>query len=116
MLIKRAGNFVATAGLLLVFACAAPKVDLGRETHAFQPHEYQDVLARWTREFQILPLDGIENVLSARATYLSHEFRWAYVVRVADDLRLSPLERQDLHEQEFRALDKYHEFFVTVMR
>ena len=102
-------------GMFLVLSCVQPKVDVTREIRSFRPDQYQEVFDKWTREFQILPVDGIENVLTARATYLSHEFRWAYVVRVAYDLQLSPDERQELNGREFRALDQYNEFFVTVM-
>ncbi|MCP4603999.1 MAG: hypothetical protein GY847_26340 [Proteobacteria bacterium] len=100
---------------LLWVCCSSPRVNMTRGPRSFQPYDYQNVFALWSRDFQVLPVDGIENVLTARATYLSHEFRWAYVVRVAHDLRLSPVERQELHDREFNALGKSHEFFVTVM-
>ena len=95
--------------------CGRSTLRLAHETHAFQPHEYGDIYRKWSRDLYIIPVDGVENVLTARATYLGHEFRWAYVVRVAYDLRLSPAERQELHESEFGAISRHHEFFVTVM-
>ncbi len=96
-------------------ACSAPRVNLGTEPHSFHPADYQRVFETWSRELRILPVDGIENVLTARATYLSHEFRWAYVVRVAHDLSMSPVERQTLQDREFLALQETHEFFITAM-
>ena len=95
--------------------CGSPPVSLASGPHSLQPSDYPEVLDRWSRDLSILPVDGIENVLTVRATYLSHEFRWAYVVRAAHDLKLSPTERQELHDREFSVLSKEHEFFVSVM-
>ncbi|MDJ0762223.1 MAG: hypothetical protein QNJ97_04465 [Myxococcota bacterium] len=101
--------------LICSAACAPPKVNMARGTRAFEPEDYRAVFTNWSREFHIIPVDGIENVLTARATYLGYEFRWAYVVRTAHDFRLSPAERYQLHEKEFGVLDKQHTFFITVM-
>jgi hypothetical protein len=100
---------------LAVFSCSSPQVNLGTGPRSFLPSDYQQVFDLWTRNVQVLPVDGIDNVLTAQATFLSYEFRWAYVVRVSNDLRLTPSERQTLQDREFSALDDAHEFFVSMM-
>jgi len=97
------GSFLALA-LALVASCGAPLVDLSEAERSFKPADYQTVFERWSRELQILPVDGIENVLTARATHLSWEFRWAYVVKEAHDLRLSPAEREAHNQRELARL------------
>ncbi len=106
---------ISIGALLLGIGCSSARVNMDRGSRTFQPYDYQNVYSAWTREFKVLPVDGIENVLTATATFLSHEFRWAYVVRVAHDRKLSPTERQELHEQELQAVSERYEFYVTVM-
>lgn len=101
--------------LALVSGCGSPVVSIDEGQRNYEPADYPEVFERWSRDIHIIPVDGVENVLSATATHLSFEFRWAYVVREAHDLRLSPGERQALHEQEFSRLGDGHEFFVTAM-
>jgi hypothetical protein len=106
---------LALASAVALGACATIVVDLSERERDFQPRDYREVYERWTREFQILPVDGIENVLTATVTHLSYEFRWAYVVKNAQDLRLSPSERQQLNEAQFSRLAQGHEFLVSCM-
>ena len=108
------GGFVL-AWALALGACGTVVVDLSERERDFQPRDYPEVHDRWTREFQIMPVDGIENVLTAAVTHLSFEFRWAYVVKSAQDLRLSPSERQQLNDEQFSRLEQGHEFFVSCM-
>ncbi len=114
---KPAAQLSPLLALLAVLAagCGATPVDLSRGERVFGPGEYQQVRQRWTREMQILPVDGIENVLTVSVTHLSYEMRWAYVVKRAHDLHLSPAERQRLNAEEFGRLDGGHEFYVTAM-
>jgi hypothetical protein len=99
--------------LAIACGCGSPVVSIDDSQRDIEPADYPDVLERWSRDVHIIPVDGVENVLTATATHLSFEFRWAYVVRKAHDLRLSPGERQALHEQEFGMLGQGHEFFVS---
>ncbi|MDD5306523.1 MAG: hypothetical protein PHU25_04300 [Deltaproteobacteria bacterium] len=96
-------------------SCGPPRVDMREGARNFEPADYQRVFETWTRDLSIIPVDGIENVLTVRVTYLGYEFRWGYVVKVAQDLRMSPAERQDLQDREFTALARGHEFFVSSM-
>jgi hypothetical protein len=100
---------------MLLCACGTAAVDLSERERDFQPRDYREIHERWTREIKILPVDGIENVLAADVTHLSFEFRWAYVVKTAHDLRLSPGERQALNAEQFSRLELGHEFFVSCM-
>lgn len=106
---------VVLVGAVVLCACGSVTVDLSETERDFQPRDYRNVYERWTRGFRILPVDGIENVLSATVTHLSFEFRWAYVVKKAQDLRLSPSERQRLNDEQFSRLALGHEFFISCM-
>jgi hypothetical protein len=44
---------------------------------------------RWTRTESLTSMSALDNFLTATATYESWDFRWAYVVRYAEDYRLS---------------------------
>ncbi len=101
--------FIGMAG------CARPLVGMAMEPRSFEPSDYQEVFTTWSRDLYLYPVNGLHNVITARATYLSHEFRSAYVVRVAHDFRLSSAEHQDLLRSELQAQEENHEFFVTVM-
>lgn len=101
--------------LTVVLACGPKPVDIGHQSRSYEPSDYRDIFECWSREIRILPVDGVENVLTARATYLSYEFRSAYVVRVASDLRYTPAEKQQLLARELDAEKGKHEFFVSLM-
>jgi hypothetical protein len=96
-------------------SCRRSTVDLTQESPAFQPSDYQKVFDRWTRDERVIPVDGMDNVLSIRATMLSREFRTAYLARLADDLKLSPVDKQAEADKQFFALSKGHEFYVSLM-
>jgi hypothetical protein len=101
--------------LALASGCGSPVVSIDEGQRDFEPVDFPEIRARWSRDVHIIPVDGAENVLTATATHLSYEFRSAYVVRAAHDLRLSPAERQELLGQELARLEHGHEFFVSVM-
>ena len=60
--------------------------------------DYESVLRLWTRSAQFTSLDATDNVLTVTATYESWDFRWAYVVRYAEDYRLTVDQRKALLE------------------
>lgn len=101
--------------LAIACGCGSPMVNIDEGEREIEPADYPEIFERWSRNVHIIPVDGIDNVLTATATHLSFEFRWAYVVREAHDLRLSPSERQTLHQREFGRLEQGHEFFITSM-
>ncbi len=106
---------ILTVGLLTtLFACSTPKVSLSPGSNTAAPSDYDGVFWKWTREMRIIRVNGGENMLTARATYMSHEFRMAYVERNAADSRLSTEEREAKRDEQLTALDTHHEFYVTV--
>ncbi len=106
---------VYIASVALFFSCAPPAVNPSRTSTSASPHDYPDRFREWSRDIHVLPRDGLENILTARATYLSFRFREAYVERVSYDLGSTPAEKQQLRQAEMEALDKGHEFYVTAM-
>jgi len=93
--------------------CGAPKVNISEGTRQFSPSDYEPTLELWSRDTSVYTLDGMDNVLTATATYLSWEFRWAYAVRYSDDHRLSPEERAVFRQKQFDDYRKAHEFIVA---
>src|SRR5688572_31416348 len=83
-------------------ACASPKVQLNEGPREYVGTDYEAVLKRWTRSAQLTKVDAMDNVLTATATYESWDFRWAYVVRYADDYRLTIDQRQVLDRKSTR--------------
>jgi hypothetical protein len=110
-----AARALLAIGLALLCACGSTIVSIDRGERTFEPDDYPAIFERWSRQVYIIPVDGVENVLTATVTHLSWEFRVAKVVREAFDLRMSPAERQALHDRELGQLEQGHEFFVTAM-
>lgn len=98
-----------------IFGCSFAKVDISRRPSGARPEDYRARFDDWTRKIRVIPLDGLENILTADATYLSYLFKEAYVERFAYDLRSSPGDKARLRQAEMTGLDKGHEFFVTAM-
>jgi hypothetical protein len=96
-------------------ACSAPKVNLQSSRRSINPDDYTTVFHTWTRDISVVPFNGFDNVLTARATYLSHEFRQYFVERVATDLDSSPAEKAAHEAAEMAAMKEGHEFYVTLM-
>jgi hypothetical protein len=106
----------ALAVLSLSFACRESTVDLNaaHKTSA-DPEDYQEVFLKWSRTVKVIPVDGLENILTARATYLSPAFRDVYVERMAADLEMTAAEKEKLRAEETAGAEKGHEFYVTLM-
>jgi len=113
-MLARKTSWLIAIGFAAV-GCTSPRVEMSPGPRAFQATDYQQVYDRWTREEQILPVDGIENVLSVRATMLSYEFRSAYAVKVGHDLGLTGAQRDELEREQLAAAAAGHEFFLSVM-
>jgi hypothetical protein len=100
--------------LLAVVACAAPVVSLQPTTSSFTPDDYDEVYDRWTRAGDPFNFGALRSVLHATATFESREFRWAYVVRYAEDYGLAPDARNAMLKATMADADQHHRFFVTV--
>ncbi len=89
-------------------------VSLREGPRSYTAQRYDDVLQRWTRTGHDYVLQGFEDQIGVTATYESWDFRWAYVIRYADDFRLSTIERTRLLETSLDAARREHEFYVAL--
>lgn len=76
--------------------------------------DYAGVLDRWTRTKSLFLFDELTRALTVTATFESWDFRWAYVIRYAQDFRLTIPERQALLERRLSETRGSHEFFVSL--
>ncbi len=106
----------ATATLLLLAGagCAPQSVRLTEGAREYAPTDYEIVLERWTRAEDLIVSSELDNVLSVTATYESWDFRWAYVVRYAEDYRLTVDQRRALLERSLAETRESHQFYVTL--
>ena len=95
-------------------ACTPASVSLRQGPRAYTAESYEDVLREWTREGHHYQLQGLDDNIAVTATYESWDFRWAYVVRYAQDFRLSTQERQDLLQHSLESSQQEHEFYVAL--
>jgi hypothetical protein len=95
-------------------ACAEPRVSLATGAREYVPTDYPQVLKRWTREESLIAFSELEDKLTVTATFESWDFRWAYVVRYADDYRLTVEQRRELLERTLRETYDTYEFYVAL--
>ncbi len=94
--------------------CGAPQVNLAEGPREYLATDYDHVLSRWTRTEHLVVLSELENLLTVTATYESWDFRWAYVVRYAEDYRLSIEQRRKLLDTTLAETRAHHQFFVAL--
>jgi hypothetical protein len=104
---------ILVAGWLFA-ACGASQVSLAEGPREYLPTDYEHVLARWTRTEQLVALSELNDLLTVTATFESWDFRWAYVVRYAQDYRLSVEQRRVLLDTTLAETRAHHEFFVAL--
>jgi hypothetical protein len=95
-------------------ACAEPKVSLAQGPREYVPSDYSQVLKTWTREQSLIDFSELDHKLTVTATFESWDFRWAYVVRYAQDYRLTIGQRSELLERTLAELKDDHEFYVAL--
>ncbi len=103
--------------LTLVIACAAcsdPKVSLSGGTREFVASDYPQILKRWTRSRSLITLSELDDLLTVTATFESWEFRWAYVVRYANDYRLTVEQRRVLLDKTLAQTQDRHNFYLAL--
>ena len=105
---------LAATCLAGVTACSAPQVSLAEEPREYVATDYEVVLARWTRTEHLIALSELDDLLTVTATFESWDFRWAYVVRYAQDYRLSVEQRRVLLEATLNDTRAHHQFFVAL--
>lgn len=101
-------------GALLLAGCTTPKVDLSDGAREYVATDYDQVLRTWTRSEDLFNVSNLDDVLTVTATYESWDFRWAYVVRYAEDYRLTVDQRQALLERSLAETRKAHQFYVAL--
>jgi hypothetical protein len=105
------------SGLLLVApACSSgPKpVNLREGPREYVAADYDAILKRWTRAERLYSFQGIDDVLSVNATFESWDFRWAYVIRYAEDYRLTIEQRRELLANSLQDARRYHQFYISL--
>jgi hypothetical protein len=109
---------LAMAALLavsaLALACGEPKVSMTNGTREYVASDYPQVLKRWTRSENLIAVGELADLLTVTATFESWDFRWAYVIRYAQDYRLTVEQRRTLLERTLNETQARHQFFVAL--
>ena len=92
----------------------APTVRIADGPRDFTPADYEDVYDDWTRDEQDFAWGRMRDVLRVTATFESWEFRWAYVVRFAEDHSVLPAARDEMLRATLEDSRQHHRFFVTL--
>ncbi len=103
---------LALAGALS--ACAPKPVSIAEGPREYVATDYDAVLKNWTREESLIIYDELERALTVTATFESWDFRWAYVIRYANDYRLTIPQRQRLLSTTLNETRKSHQFFIAL--
>lgn len=106
-------------GALIVAAscsagCSEPRVSLNKGAREYTDSDYQQVLERWTRTKSLVAISELDNLLTVTSTFESWDFRWAYVVKYANDYRLTVEQRRTLLEKTLAETQDSHRFYVTL--
>jgi len=112
--VKAACCILILLALSTTTACSAPAVSMQEGPREYVATDYDDVLGRWTRTEDLILFSELARALTVTATFEAWEFRWAYVIRYANDYRLTVAQRQRLLEQSLDETRKSHHFFVAL--
>lgn len=107
-------HFLVLCACINSLACGGPSADLSTRNGRFTPEDYPKVYAKWTRDADEFSFGHLHDVLNATATFLSAEFRAAYVVRYAHDHGYTTDERERLRDSSLEDAKIDHSFFVTL--
>jgi hypothetical protein len=100
--------------VIVLTGCAEPRVSLGTGPREYTDSDYAQVLERWTRSKSLVQLSELDTVLTVTATFESWDFRWAYVVKYANDYRLTVEQRRTLLEHTLEETRDGHLFYVSL--
>jgi hypothetical protein len=95
-------------------ACGYPKVSMKAGTREYVASDYAQVRERWTRAERLIEVSELNDLLSVTATFESWDFRWAYVIRYAQDYRLTVEQRRTLLEKTLNETRMRHQFYVAL--
>ena len=99
---------------ILIAGCAPGAVSMAEGPREYVPTDYDLVLERWTRTERLFLARELDDLLTVTATYESWDFRWAYVVRYAEDYRLTVDQRHALLARSLAETDRHHQFYVAL--
>jgi hypothetical protein len=102
------------AAMALTVGCRDPKVSLNGGPREYVASDYPEVLNRWTRTESLVQVSELDDLLTVTSTYESWDFRWAYVVRYAQDYRLTVDQRRVLLETTLNETRDTHQFYVAL--
>jgi hypothetical protein len=97
-----------------VVACATATVNLGGGPREYVAADYETVMRKWTRTEHLITLSELDDLLTVTATFESHDFRWAYVVRYAQDYRLTVGQRAHLLDTALSETRTTHQFYIAL--
>jgi hypothetical protein len=98
----------------LLIGCGQPRVNLREGPREYVATDYEHVLSRWTRTEQLIALAELDDILTVSATFESWDFRWAYVVRYAQDYRLPIEQRRLLLDATLAETRLHHQFSIAL--
>ncbi|GAC1394683.1 MAG: hypothetical protein NVSMB47_04010 [Polyangiales bacterium] len=110
----RAARWLLAATLAGLGCGGARPVNLQEGPREYVAADYDALLQRWTRSGRLYSFQGIDDVLSVSGTFEAWEFRWAYVVRYADDYRLTIDQRRELLSNALEDARRHHQFYVSL--
>jgi hypothetical protein len=94
--------------------CAEERVSLATGPREYVASDYPEILKRWTRDESLINVTELDSLLTVTATFETWDFRWAYVIRYAQDYRLTVEQRSALLEQTLRESVESHQFYVAL--
>jgi hypothetical protein len=105
---------VVLLALAMVTCGPPPRVSLSQQPRNYSADDYPRVQERWSRHASPFHVEGLTTPLIVDATYLSSDFRSAYVARYAHDATLNEAQRQQQLAASLDRLAQEHEFYVAL--
>ncbi len=89
-------------------------MSLAQTPRNYSERDYERKLEQWTRSSNVMTFQGADQRLAVDATFLSADFRSAYVARYAHDATLSAAEREQTLATAIDRSRQDHEFYVAL--
>lgn len=105
---------VLVCAFTCLIGCGSRPVRLNEGVREYVAADYPTVLKTWTRKGQLLSIEEADELLTVNATFESYDFRWAYVMRYAQDYRLTVTQRKRLLQNTLAETRTYHQFYVAL--
>jgi hypothetical protein len=102
------------AGCLGLLHCAETPLSVAEGPREYVAIDYPQVLRRWTRDKTLVSLAELDSPLTVTATYEAWDFRWAYVIRYAQDYRLTIDQRKVMLDKSLEETRESHCFYVAL--